>query len=278
MRRRTAATLLLGLLLAATPAIPSPPPPGTASGILSFAQELLRAGDTFRAATEYLRFLHHFPQDEQAPAAWEGLGRAYALAGRWDEAAQAFQRLHQMRPTRRTRRLWAGALYRAGRYRRAARVASEGEPGEPDRVLATLALLRAGRPGEAPLRRVVDEYQALPRKSPATAGLLSAVLPGAGHLYTGRPRDAGVALVLNGVFLWGTWQAARTDQWALAGILGALELGWYGGTITSSMNAAHKWNRREDERFFSRWETGALPRWDLVLGPGGAGLTVTWTW
>ncbi len=278
MRRRAAATFLLGLLLAATPAIPSPPLPGTPSGILSFAEELLRAGDTFRAATEYLRFLHHFPRGEQAPAAWEGLGRAYALAGRWDEAAQAFQRLHQMRPTRRARRLWAGALYRAGRYGQAARVASEGEPGDPDRVLATLALLRAGRPGEAPLKQVVDEYQALPRKSPATAGLLSALLPGAGHLYTGRPRDAGIALVLNGAFLWGTWQATRTDQWALAGILGALELGWYGGTISSSMNAAHKWNRREDERFFSRWETGVLPRWDLVLGPGGAGLTATWTW
>ncbi|GAB4253036.1 tetratricopeptide repeat protein [Deferrisoma sp.] len=278
MRPRAAGLALAALVLLALGARAAPPP-DTAEGILSFGNALLRSGDSFRAATEYLRILHHFPDAPEALRALEGLGRAYALAGRWDEAAQAFGRLQELAPSAEHRRLWAGALYRAGRYAEAARAALVPDAGEEDRTLGTLARLRAGM-GGAPGERgdLRAEYEALPRKSPAAAGLLSAVLPGAGHLYTGRPRDAAVALVLNGAFLWGTWQAARADQWALAGILGALELGWYGGTITSSMNAAHKWNRREEGRFFSRWEAGALPRWDLVFLPGGGAAVATWTW
>ncbi len=269
-------------LLLATGAWAKPPPPATPEGVLSFADTLLRSGDSFRAATEYLRFLHHFPEDPRAPRALEGLGRAYALAGRWAEAAGAFARLSREAPSPEARRLLAGALYRGGRPLEAARLLLAPGAGEPDRVLGTLALLRAGRPREAlPGVRtdIVEKYEALPRKSPFTAAALAAVLPGAGHLYVGRPRDAAVSFVLNGVFLWGTWRAARNEQWALAGVLGLFEAGWYGGNVVSAANGAHKWNRREARRFFSRWEAGVMPRWDLVVLPGGGGaLRVSWRW
>lgn len=264
---------------------PAAPAPATAEGLLSFADALLAAGESFRAATEYLRFLHHFGDGPEAGRALEGLGRAYAQAGRWDEAAATFRLLAQggargVVEVAQARRLLGSALYRGERYEDAARVLLA--PGaEPAAVaLGTLALLRAGRTTEAEAARpdLAAAYGALPRKNPATAGTLAAVLPGAGHLYADRPRDAAVSFLLNAAFLWGTYEAVRREQWALAGVLGLFELGWYSGNVASAVNAAHKWNRREEGRFFRSREEGLVPRWGIVLGSGAAGATLAWGW
>ncbi len=282
MTRRIASAAAALLLLAGSAGAAGRPPPGSPEGVLSFADALLRAGESFRAATEYMRFLHHYPEAPGTARALEGLGRAYALAGRWGQAAEAFRRAYGRAPSPERRLLLGTALYRAGRAAEAARLLLV--PGAPEahRILGTLALIRAGSPGAVlPGRRqdILEEYAALPRKHPAVAGVLAAVLPGAGHLYVGRPRDAAVSFAVNGLFLWGTWRAARREQWALAGILGVLELGWYSGNVVSAVNAAHKWNRREKRRFFSRWEEGAEPRWNLVVLPGGGtALGLTWRW
>jgi hypothetical protein len=150
-----------------------------------------------------------------------------------------------------------------------------------DATLGTLALLRGGLGASAPSNARQDlaaEYAGLPRKSPALAGGLSAVLPGAGHLYCDRPRDALVSFLLNASFLWATVAAAERDQWALAGILGFFELGWYGGNVVSSVNAAQKWNRREEQRFFEKHEAGLVPAWSLLPLREGVGATLAWSW
>jgi len=257
------------------------PPPATPEGVLSFAQALLRSGESFRAVTEYLRFLHHYPDHPEVPTAVEGLGSAYAQAGRWDEAVSAFFRLSELAPGDRSRRMLGSALYRARRYPESAQVLLGSGPREADSTLGTLAALRAGAPDPLPRSAradVADEYRGLEKKSPALAGTLSAALPGAGHLYADRPRDAAVSFVVNGLFLWGTYEAVRKEEWALAGVLGLFELGWYTGNIVSAVNAAHKWNQREEGRFFERWEAGALPQWGLVLAPSAAGVALAWRW
>lgn len=251
--------------------------PSAPEGILSFAEALLSAGESFRAVTEYQRFLYHFPAHPDGARAWKGLGLAYAQAGRWDEAAASFERLP---PGAESRRLRGAALYRGERYGEAAGLLL-GEPGgEAEAVLGTLALLRQAAPaGSAAAREdLVAEFEGLPRKGTGTAGALAAVLPGAGHLYCGRPRDAAVAFLLNGAFLWGTYEAARREEWALAAVLGLFELGWYSGNVVSAVNAAHKWNRREEGRFFRRWEEQSFPSWTLSLSPRAAGVFVAWAW
>ncbi len=279
---RRLACAAAAVLLAASVGAAQDPRPASPEGILSFADALLRAGESFRAATEYMRFLHYYPEAPAAPRALEGLGRAYALAGRWAQAAEAFRRAHERAPSPERRLLLGAALYRAGRAAEAARLLLV--PGAPGahRILGTLALIRSGNPATVlPGSRqdILQDYAALPRKHPVVAGGLAAVLPGAGHLYAGRPRDAAVSFAVNGLFLWGTWRAVRSQQWALAGILGVLELGWYSGNVVSAVNAAHKWNRREEGRFFSRWEEAAVPRWNLVALPGGgAAVGIAWRW
>jgi len=273
--RATAA--FLGLVLWGVSAVAAPPPPATPEGVLSFAETLLAAGESYRAVTEYLRFLHHFGDHPDAPRAIRGLGQSYAQAGRWDEAASVFQRLP---PGPEARRLLGAALYRGGRYQEAAQVLLAPPADEGDATLGTLALLRTGRTElPTPARNdLAQAYGALPRKSPRVSGSLAALLPGAGHLYSDRPRDAAISFVLNAAFLWGTLEAARREEWALAGVLGLFELGWYSGNVVSAVNAAHKWNRREEGRFFRDREEGLVPRWGLALGPGALGAVASWRW
>jgi tetratricopeptide (TPR) repeat protein len=256
------------------------PPPQTPDGILSFARGLLSRGDSFGAATEYQRFLHHYSDHARSAEALEGLGRAYALADRWPDAISVFSRLQQIAPGSGSRHLLGSALYRGQRYGEAAGVLLAPETGDAGSVLGTLALLRLGESEELPaaaLPELAEDFRALERKSPGLAGTL-AVLPGAGHFYTGRPRDGIVSLVINGAFIWGIYESARREQWALAGVLGFFEVGWYTGNIVSAVNAAHKWNRREEGRFFRLWEEAGIPRWGFVFGPGTAGLGLAWSW
>ncbi len=85
--------------------------------------------------------------------------------------------------------------------------------------------------------------EALPYKNPQTAGVL-AILPGLGHLYCERPKDALVAFLLNGVTIWAAVEAFDEDLQVLGGILILLEVGFYAGNIYSAVNSAHKFNRK----------------------------------
>ncbi len=85
------------------------------------------------------------------------------------------------------------------------------------------------------------------KKSPVLAGVLSTLLPGAGQLYNGRPGDAFLTFLLNGLFIAGSIEAIRHDELAIAGVLSFFEAGWYGGNVYSAVNGAHKHNRHADE-------------------------------
>lgn len=275
-------TLLAALLLAA--AAPAAPAPDTPTGMLAFAASLAATGDSYRAATEYLRALHHFGEDTQTRrAALYGLAKTYAQAGRWEDGAETLAKLHKEAPTAETRQLLGDALLRAGRHSEGAALLLAAPASEKERALGTLAWLKAGTetaPPPAADAELIARYRALPEKSPATAGLLSAVLPGSGHLYVDRPRDGAVAFLLNAAFIWGTWEAAKNEEWALTGILGACELFWYSGTIVGAVNGAHKWNRREEERFFDEALANSRPRWSAAPLPlrEGGGFSLSYNW
>lgn len=246
---------------------------------LSFAEELRTDGETYRAVTEYKRFLHHYPEDPSIPTAMKGLGLAYAQAGRWEDAVSVFHKLSELPESGPDEKLIFGsALYKAQRFNEAIAVFTEPETGDRGALLAELSDLRMGKQTSYGDPEISKEYSALNRKNKTTAGLFSALLPGAGHLYCGRPRDATVSFIVNGAFIWGAYASARNDDWALAGILGFFELGWYSGNVVSAMGAAQKWNFREEERFFNRWEAEALPSWTIRFLPDGLALSSSWSW
>ncbi|MCD6326513.1 hypothetical protein J7M28_03020 [bacterium] len=85
-------------------------------------------------------------------------------------------------------------------------------------------------------------------KSPLAAGLLSAVLPGTGHIYCERYQDGVVAFVLNAAFTVASVECFRKKVYSAGGVSTSVELIWYSGTIYGAVNAAHGHNRLERER------------------------------
>ncbi len=282
------ARLLLCFLLLSSLCLPRTVLAGAAEDQLGFADRLFADEDYYRAVTEYKRFLYRFPDHPEAPGALLRMARAYLAGERYDDADRALEDLASSFPDSpeavRGALLYAESAYRRHDYLRARqryRQAAWTYPRLQRQVDYRIAwcLIEEAKyddarglltPLDAPQARglagELDRLRNLPRSSPATAGVLSAVLPGAGQVYTGRYRDGAIALALNAAFIFAAVEAFDNDSPVLGGILGFVELGWYAGNIYNAVNGAHKDNRRrlEAERDTLRRRYGL----DLEAGPG----------
>jgi len=137
--------------------------------------------------------------------------------------------------------------------------ALDGQLSEAQQVFATL-------PARDPLAQqalaLQDELRLTPPpqlKSPRVAGILSGMLPGAGHLYAGKPLQALTAFVLNGLFLAGAAYAFHEKLEATGAILLFFEAGWYLGGINSAMDAARHVNQQQQKAFTDHLRTTYAP-------------------
>lgn len=93
--------------------------------------------------------------------------------------------------------------------------------------------------------------QNLPRKNPFVSGISSAVIPGAGKFYCGRPADGFHSLVTVGITGWQAYEGFKADGvhsvkgW-IFGVVGGI---FYLGNIYGSVVAADIYNE-EQEVFF----------------------------
>lgn len=108
-------------------------------------------------------------------------------------------------------------------------------------------------------------HERLSWRSPRVAAALSAVIPGAGFAWAGRPLIGAGSFLLNGVFLAGIYFAARDHNLPLAGALLSLEAGWYVGGVTGSAESALRRNDATRRSFSSK----ARRRFLGSVGPGG---------
>jgi hypothetical protein len=81
-----------------------------------------------------------------------------------------------------------------------------------------------------------------PAKSPLLAGILSAVVPGAGYVYAGRIGTGVTSFLVNGLLIWSIRDALHDSQYGIALTLGFFGLGWFVGNITGSADAAEEYN------------------------------------
>lgn len=237
----------------------------------SFAESLAAEADHYRAITEYKRFLHFHPQDSRAPQAQLNIARSLIAGQRWQQSDAALEKVWQNYPqtpaAREARQLYAQSAFdrkdfalARQRYQQL-KIAGETTSEQADYRIG-LSYLEENRLSEAEqsfaelpaseaqgLQQMLDGYRQLPRKSPRLAGTLSAILPGAGQLYTERPKQAGVAFALNAAFIYGAIEAWNNENYTVAGILSLFEIGWYGGNIYNAMNNAHKINRDREAEF-----------------------------
>ena len=270
--------------LSASTIAPTGPTGFSADQLLSFAEQLMREGEYFRAITEYRRFLFYYPDDPRHAMVHFSIGLALYRGESYVEALQTFQEVTQHYPNTAYGKqawLWQGeSLTRQGQYTTAEQLYTEVTERFPHERIGqqaryqrawTLLYRRQWRDAATQFQQVApdsDLYQSaqllaqealvgerLPTKSPVLAGIFSGLLPGSGQLYNGRLGDALLAFFLNGLFIVGAVEAIHSDAPAVAGILSFFEAGWYAGNVYGAINGAHKYNRHATEIFLRNLDT-----------------------
>jgi len=250
---------------------------------MKLADHFFQEGDYEQAITEYKRFLFFFPQSPRSDEALLKIAQSFLNGKKWNEAIQAIDRLLSRFPqTSFLDRAFflKGIAYREQNEHSKARALFERtkkltvDPVLRDEAQKEIALtfVREENWGEAirafrqidpasplygfaePFAQGLERIHELPYKSPQVAGFLAAILPGAGHLYVERYRDAGIAFLLNAAFLWGMVESFERKNYVVGGILTFFEIGWYSGNIYSAVSGAHKFNRKQKKDFLHRLE------------------------
>lgn len=245
----------------------------------NFALSLFNEGEYYRAITEWKRFIHYFPESKLIDDATLFIGKAYLMGEKYDDAINKFMDFREAFPDS---NLIPECLYLRGvthfkkeEYHLARGLFELVREKYPDSIWAGRGVIingwsyanegdfhKAGE--EIKLESILDEQlrlkaeeisneiksgEGLHRKSPQTAGLLAAILPGSGHFYLGRYKDGTVAFLLNASFIWGAVASFQQNNYAVGGILTFFEVGWYTGNIYSAVGAAQKYNKWEEDRF-----------------------------
>jgi len=280
---RPVRVLVIAVLFLLAAALPAVSADSTGTAPMSFADHLYAQGDYYRAITEYERVMFLHPGTASAKTARFQIAQCYFQSEKYAQAIERFRTLVIDLPAdplgERAQYMLAEAYYRKNEYQSAIDAGEtflRSYPQSSRRDAARIRLgwchLRLGNavraaeefrglPPDSPLARqgngLADEalhYNDVPRKSPYVAGAL-AIVPGAGHLYIERPREALGSLILNGLFIWGALETYDHGNHVAAGILAFFELGWYSGNIFTAINGAHAYNRQAQKKYFDQLDS-----------------------
>jgi TolA-binding protein len=242
-----------------------------------YALETMRQGEYIRAVTEFERFIHLFPKDKRVPRARYLIGLCYLKAKSYESSRAAFETVYKRH---RAEALGGNALlligetyYQQGLSGEAGRYFKKVIEAYPQASLTNAARYRLGwthlqadrwREASQVFKGVEERSPLYPSaqdlalsslkgeelsfKEPAAAGAL-ALIPGLGHVYTNRYKDALISFLVNGLLIWATVEAFNEGHEVLGGILGFVGLGFYSGNIYSAISGAHKYNVKVKEDF-----------------------------
>lgn len=254
-----------------------------ADKLFSFAGALFDESDYYRAIGEFKRFRFLYPVDHRSEEALFKVAESYYKARRWIEGREAFSGFMNAYPVS---KLATQALYLKGICEKQAGLYEDALTTfiqiykNPNGLLRDQAIYQSAQiyidqrqwikarnlflemPSYSNLISSARNYaeglervDRLPYKSPALAGTLAAILPGAGHLYAERLKDALVSFLLNGAFIWAAVESFHQDQPVLGGILTFFEAGWYAGNIYSAVNSIYKYNQRMQEEYIRKLQS-----------------------
>ncbi len=250
---------------------------------MGLADHFFQEGEYERAITEYKRFLFLFTKSVRTEEALFKVAQSYFNGKKWDDAVFAGEQLLRRFPETsfKAKALFLLGLsfrdkkdYPQARYffEKTQTVTGDSALADEAQKQIAFAFLREEKWKEAawafrqmdpkgPLQgkseifaQGLDRIQEIPQKSPALAGVLAALIPGSGHLYVERYRDAPIAFLLNGAFIWGIIESFERKNYVVGGILAFFELGWYSGNIYSAVSSAHKYNRQQRKDYLDRLE------------------------
>jgi len=252
---------------------------------MELADRFFTERDYEGAVREYKRFLFFFPRSARAEEAMLKTARSYFRGQKWDEALAGCDNLISKDPAPPLKSeafLIRGDILAVKRQYPEARIsfakARESSPGTQVADEAQFQMARTYHreekwkeaadefrkidkhsklyPKSDSMAQGLDRISEVPHKSPAAAGVLSAVLPGAGQAYSEEYGRAAISFLLNGLFIWGMVESFRHDHYLVGGILTVFELGWYSANILNAINSAEKFNRKETQEYIDDLEKG----------------------
>ena len=248
--------------------------------LFAFADHLESTGDYYRAITEYRRLVFHWPDHPLAFESRYRIGRSYLQGKDPDRAIVEFQDLLTENPENidasRTHYALAKALFYSEKWLLAdnqlermrinpqiaySRLWCYLKPRNIESALSiwenlSLEVLADDIPANMqPILQDLHSLRALPQKNPRLSGVLSAIVPGLGQAYSGRPRNALTSFLLNGLFIGAIAVAVDQKHYETAAVVGFFELGFYSANIYNAVNDAHKVNQIAYEKFLHRFES-----------------------
>jgi tetratricopeptide (TPR) repeat protein len=269
-----------------------------------FAEQYFEKGEYYRAIGEYERFIYFFPDSPRVELVQYKIGLCYLKGERYSQAIEAFETLiDEYQDTEYALKSYLGkskAYVLLGRYDTALTSLNNLITIAPDQRFRDEAYYQKGwvylemglwqRARESfeeisdhnrhryPVDNLTHEIETktpLKQKNPTTAGLL-AIVPGAGHLYCERPRDALISFLLNGALIYAAYEAFDEDLEGLGVVITFFELGFYAGNIYSAVSSAHKYNRGAKELFLNHLRERSGMGLSLAAPHGCESLMLTW--
>jgi len=245
-----------------------------------YAEKLYEEQQYRRAADEFDRFTHFFPDHPDRRMAGFKAGTAFFKAGDSDTALRRFNQLTQVDPLDDIAiesffMMTECHLFRKEHGRAILQmhnlIALSDYPQVKDRAWARMGWIHidqmeweearsafrrmsAAARADTRMERLdsgLEQASRIPRKSPSLAGTLS-VIPGAGQLYTKRYEDALLAFLVNGALMWAAYESFDQDLNALGGLLTFVGLGFYASNIYGAVSGAHKHNLRQKQQYADR--------------------------
>ncbi len=239
------------------------------SRLFHFAETLQSEGDYDRAITEYRRLLFYFPNSRFQKQALKSLfhcyykAKQYLIAIHWgqdilskdvgltDESELKFfigASYFKLDNFPLARNYFAEAATRDNGVIKEKSILSQGLSyakeaswEDAEKSFAGISLDSKFSDNARKCRKLCQEGKKLGLRNPTTAGVL-AIIPGLGYLYDGYKQSALSSFIVNGLFIWSTFEAFRKDNQGVGIMLGILSFGWYAGNIYGSVISAQRRN------------------------------------
>jgi len=242
---------------------------------LEFAKYYFDKDQYYRAISEYERFLFFFKNSSYVEFAHYQIGMCYYKSDHLDEAINKFQQIIQSDQINDIRikaffmnskcheqkKQWDiaasilfdlislcndidikdKAFYRIGWI-----YVQKNEIKEAKKIFNKISRNNTNKYKIDLITKKINDFKLVKKKSPLVAQILS-IIPGAGHLYCNRYRDALLSFIVNTSIIYAAYESFDNGNNGLGSIIAFFGSGFYFGNIYSGTSSAYKYNLRQKE-------------------------------
>jgi len=256
------------------------------------------------AIIEYQRFIYFFPEDERVALAMYNIGMSYYSTSRFQEAAASFDKVidryegtdlsiksYFMKSNALVKLNASGSAVvnlqnliaitddinvKDEAYYQIGWVYLDMASWDNARIyFSKISPQNENKYKLDKLAAELEKKRMIPKKSPEIAGLLS-IIPGGGYLYCERYHDALITFLLNGALIYAAYESFDEGHNALGGLISFVGFGFYAGNIYGAITSAHKYNRRNTDRFLKNLNQRLKVNILVDVENQGAGLALRW--